>query len=150
MARSGVNGQRNRLFGGDNLDVLRQHIPDERVDLVYHVSARDVRDLRGVIERERAALGVLITMAEPTRAMRAEAADAGIYTSPWSGALRDCKWSRLLSCSPAGRGPTRAVVRRTSHSDLRRAWPRRSDISRRCLITTSPNCSKLSNRGWRR
>ena len=25
----------NRLFYGDNLDILRRHIPDESVDLVY-------------------------------------------------------------------------------------------------------------------
>jgi site-specific DNA-methyltransferase (adenine-specific) len=41
-----------------------------------------VRELRGVLEREKAALGVLITMREPTRPMRAEAASAGLYTSP--------------------------------------------------------------------
>lgn len=40
-----------------------------------------VRDLRGTIERESAAVGVLITMAEPTREMRKEAASAGFYES---------------------------------------------------------------------
>lgn len=42
-----------------------------------------VRDLRGVIEREKAALGVLITMQESTKPMRDEAASAGFYASPW-------------------------------------------------------------------
>ena len=42
-----------------------------------------VRDLRGVIEREQAALGVLLTLHTPTRAMRTEAASAGFYDSPW-------------------------------------------------------------------
>jgi hypothetical protein len=46
------------------------------------VSVADVRDLRGVVERESAALGVLITLQEPTRAMRTEAAGAGFYDSP--------------------------------------------------------------------
>lgn len=41
-----------------------------------------VRDLRGVVEREKAAIGVLLTMQESTRPMRAEAADAGFYHSP--------------------------------------------------------------------
>jgi hypothetical protein len=41
-----------------------------------------VRDLRGVIEREKAAMGLLITMQEPTAKMRAEAAEAGVYASP--------------------------------------------------------------------
>ncbi|HEX9751377.1 MAG TPA: DNA methyltransferase [candidate division Zixibacteria bacterium] len=47
------------------------------------VSVKDVRDIRGVIEREKAAIGVLITLEEPTRPMRSEAAGAGIYSSPW-------------------------------------------------------------------
>ncbi|MHB1244150.1 MAG: site-specific DNA-methyltransferase [Gaiellaceae bacterium] len=44
-----------------------------------------LRDLRGVLEREGAEIGVLISMEEPTQPMRAEAADAGFYSSPgWS------------------------------------------------------------------
>jgi hypothetical protein len=46
------------------------------------VSVSDVRDLRGVVERENAALGVLIALQEPTRAMRTEAASSGFYESP--------------------------------------------------------------------
>ena len=42
-----------------------------------------VRDLRGVVEREKAAIGVLLTLDEPTKAMRTEAASAGFYQSPW-------------------------------------------------------------------
>jgi site-specific DNA-methyltransferase (adenine-specific) len=42
-----------------------------------------VRDLRGVVERERAQIAVLITLQEPTRPMRTEAASAGLYHSPW-------------------------------------------------------------------
>jgi len=41
-----------------------------------------VRDLRGVIEREDAQLGVLLTFNKPTQPMRSEAADAGFYESP--------------------------------------------------------------------
>lgn len=42
-----------------------------------------VRDLRGVMEREKAEMGVLISLQEPTAPMRAEAAGAGFYHSPW-------------------------------------------------------------------
>ncbi|MGQ0722054.1 MAG: restriction endonuclease [Candidatus Eiseniibacteriota bacterium] len=42
-----------------------------------------VRDLRGVVEREEAAMGVLITMQAPTQPMRKEAASAGFYDSKW-------------------------------------------------------------------
>lgn len=50
-----------------------------------HVTVAHVRDLRGVIEREHAAIGVLISFEEPTKPMRAEAAEAGFYTSPGWG-----------------------------------------------------------------
>lgn len=48
-----------------------------------HLVPNYVRDLRGVIEREQADIGVLLSFAEPTAGMRAEAAEAGFYTSPW-------------------------------------------------------------------
>jgi len=48
-----------------------------------HLVAAHVRDLRGVIEREKAEIGVLLTMEEPTSPMRKEAANAGFYKSPW-------------------------------------------------------------------
>jgi hypothetical protein len=44
--------------------------------------AAHVRDLRGVVEREQAEIGVLITMEEPTAPMRKEAASSGFYASP--------------------------------------------------------------------
>jgi SAM-dependent methyltransferase len=48
-----------------------------------HTGPAHVRDLRGVLEREKAAIGVLITMRKPTKPMRTEAAEAGFYTSTW-------------------------------------------------------------------
>jgi DNA modification methylase len=42
-----------------------------------------VRDLAGVIGRDRAEIGVLATLNEPTAAMRSEAANHGIYRTPW-------------------------------------------------------------------
>ena len=47
-----------------------------------HVQAAYVRDLRGVIEREKAEIGVLITMEAPTKPMLKEAAEAGFYRPP--------------------------------------------------------------------
>jgi DNA modification methylase len=48
-----------------------------------HVSVKDVRDLRGVIEREKAEIGVLMTLEDATKPMTTEAASAGFYKSPW-------------------------------------------------------------------
>ena len=45
------------------------------------VSSPHVRDLKGTVEREKAALGLFITLEEPTSAMRAEAVSAGFYHS---------------------------------------------------------------------
>ncbi len=47
-----------------------------------HVSVRDVRELKGVMDREEAEMGALITLEEPTAPMRAEAAAAGFYEPP--------------------------------------------------------------------
>jgi len=44
-----------------------------------------IRDLGHVIEREKAVIGLFITLYEPTRPMKEEAANAGFYTSPISG-----------------------------------------------------------------
>jgi DNA modification methylase len=48
-----------------------------------HVTASQVRDLRGVLEREGATIGVFISLQEPTRPMKSEALEAGFYESPW-------------------------------------------------------------------
>jgi DNA modification methylase len=50
-----------------------------------NLSVSMVRDLGHVVQRERAQIGVLISMKEPTQPMRAEAASGGFYHSPWTG-----------------------------------------------------------------
>jgi DNA modification methylase len=42
-----------------------------------------LRDLRGVLDREGAEIGVLLAIEDPTKPMRTEAAAAGFYESPW-------------------------------------------------------------------
>ena len=46
-----------------------------------HVNVSHIRDLIGVLEREKAELGVYICLEEATKPMRAEAAQAGFYHS---------------------------------------------------------------------
>ncbi len=41
-----------------------------------------VRELEGVVEREKAQIGVLITLQRPTRGMKEEAVSSGFYKSP--------------------------------------------------------------------
>lgn len=41
-----------------------------------------VADLKNTVEREKAAMGLFVTLAEPTKPMREEAASAGMYVNP--------------------------------------------------------------------
>ena len=50
-----------------------------------HVMANHVRDLRGVVDREKAAIGVLISMEDFTKPMKTEAISAGFYESKMWG-----------------------------------------------------------------
>ena len=50
-----------------------------------HVMSPYIRDLKGVLEREEAQIGLLITLEPPTKPMMTEAAEAGLYTSPLLG-----------------------------------------------------------------
>ena len=45
------------------------------------VSSPHIRDLKGTVDREKAAMGLFITLDEPTNAMRTEAVSAGYYRS---------------------------------------------------------------------
>ncbi len=76
-ADKGIDG---RLYFHDEPKTTKQVIISVKGG---HLLAQHVRDLRGVIEREKAEIGVLITMQEPTHPMRAEAASAGLYEAPW-------------------------------------------------------------------
>jgi hypothetical protein len=62
-----------------------------------HVTSSQVRDLRGVIEREEAAIGVFITLEPATKDMRKEAADAGIWQTK---AVGTSKHPRLQILTP--------------------------------------------------
>jgi DNA modification methylase len=52
-----------------------------------NVGVQMVRDLRGVIEREEAEMGVMVTLAEPTTPMTAEASGAGFVRKSAHGRL---------------------------------------------------------------
>ncbi len=73
-ADSGVDGYIN--FLDDKSGVAKKVVVQVKSG---HVGVNTVRDLKGVIEREKAAIGALITLREPTGPMRTEAASAGFY-----------------------------------------------------------------------
>lgn len=89
-----------------------------------------VRDLRGVIEREAADMGILITLAEPTGPMAAEAAAAGFLRQSAHGRLpriqivtvADMLEGRLPKLPPLPQeqlGPRPAPIRRARKGDPR-------------------------------
>lgn len=47
-----------------------------------HVNAGTIRDLIGAVNNEKAAIGILITLEEPSQPMKSAAAAAGFYRSP--------------------------------------------------------------------
>jgi len=75
-ADKGIDG---RLYFHDDADSKTKQIVFSVK--AGHTGVSHVRDLRGVLDREKAEIGVLITMQEPTSPMRSEAASAGFYTS---------------------------------------------------------------------
>ena len=75
-ADKGIDGK--IIFQGDT--------PGEFETVILSVKAggagaAHVRDLKGVLEREKAAIGVLISMEEPTKPMQTEAVTAGFFES---------------------------------------------------------------------
>lgn len=83
-----VEQKKGADHGIDGRLYFHEQTGGETKQIVFSVKAggtgvNHVRDLRGVVERENAALGILITMQEPTRPMRQEAAEAGFYTDAW-------------------------------------------------------------------
>ena len=88
-----------------------------------NVGVDAVRDLRGVIEREEAEMGVLVTLAEPTRAMVQEALSAGVVRRSAHGKLPriqivtaadllDCRLPKLPPLPLPESHPVRAPRRR--------------------------------------
>lgn len=75
-ADKGIDGK--IVFQGDKPGVFETIILSVKAGAT---GVAHIRDLRGVLDREKAAIGVLITMHEPTAPMMTEAATAGVFES---------------------------------------------------------------------
>lgn len=75
-ADKGIDGK--IVFQGDSAGKFETVILSVKAG---HVTANHVRDLRGVLDREKAAIGVLISMEDFTGPMQTEAVTAGLYES---------------------------------------------------------------------
>jgi len=75
-ADKGIDGR--IIFQGDKQGIFESVILSVKAG---HTNVAHVRDLKGVLEREKAAIGVLISMQEATSPMKTEAVTAGFYES---------------------------------------------------------------------
>lgn len=79
-ADKGIDGR--IIFQGDKKGTFESIIISVKAG---HTGAAHVRDLKGVLEREKASIGVLISMEHPTKPMLTEAVTAGFYESVFWG-----------------------------------------------------------------
>ena len=91
-ADKGIDG---RLYFHDGSQSTRQIIFSVKGG---KLKATDVRDLRGVIDREKADIGVLLSFEPPTQLMRTEAASAGFYVRRLGGSTRGCNCLPSPNC----------------------------------------------------
>jgi DNA modification methylase len=83
-----AEGKKGADAGIDGKLFFHDDAGGETKQVVFSVKAGGVqvsyiRDLCHVVEREKAAIGVMICLEEPTKPMRSEAAGDGFYKSPW-------------------------------------------------------------------
>lgn len=106
-ADKGIDG---RLYFHDEADGAKAKTKQIILSVkAGNTTVSHVRDLRGVLDREKAQIGVLITMEEPTKPMRAEAASAGFYKSPWGNhpvlqilTIEELLNGKKIDCPPLG------------------------------------------------
>ncbi len=101
------------------------------------VGVAQVRDLRGVVEREHAEIGVLISLQNPTQTMRREAASSGFYNSPgWLKpyarlqlvTIQDLFKGKQLDYPPSRRNVTFKKAPKAKHPDYVRNGSTQPDL----------------------
>lgn len=78
-ADQGIDGQLTFQEGGAGSEHKRVLISVKSGG----VKSGDIRDLVGVIDREKAVMGWFITLEKPSKPMKTESASSGFYKSPW-------------------------------------------------------------------
>jgi site-specific DNA-methyltransferase (adenine-specific) len=85
------------------------------------VSSRDIRDLVGVLDREKAVIGVFLTLQPPTKDMSKEAVSAGFYKSQWGNFPR----LQILTVEDLLKGAATALYPRMNAATFKRATRQR-------------------------
>ena len=87
------------------------------------VSSRDIRDLVGVLDREKAVIGIFITLQPATRDMEREAVSAGFYSSQWGNFPR----LQILTIDDLLTGKATAQYPRMNAATFKRAERKRRE-----------------------
>ena len=119
------------------------------------VTVSQIRDLVGVINREKAQIGVFLSLEPPTSPMRRETASAGFYESPWGKHPRiqlltiedllggrgiDCPQATDVTFKKAAVGETQSIGKAEDSTDGRRSRQRNERQER------GPNCFRLAGK----
>ena len=123
-ADRGVDG--HIYFFDDNSGKAKQIIAQVKSG---NVSVPQVRDLVGVLQREKAAIGLFLTLREPTRPMLQEAAGAGFYVPAY---FPDQRFPRLqvLTIAELLQGKQAQYPRYAPTATFRQASRRQQDADR--------------------
>ena len=82
-SKQGKKGSDKGIDG--DINFIDGHKPEQRKVIIQvksgHVNSAQIRDLRGVIDREGASIGVFVSLEPPTSEMSKEAISAGYYAS---------------------------------------------------------------------
>lgn len=116
-----------------------------------HVTVSQVRDLVGVITREKAQIGVFLSLNLPTVPMRQEAASAGFYKSPWGNhpriqllTIEDLLGGRGVDYRQAGDVTfKRAKSIRSESSKKQNHLPMKSDRPTHCQSREEEQCQDV-------
>jgi site-specific DNA-methyltransferase (adenine-specific) len=87
------------------------------------VSSRDIRGLVGVLDREKAVIGIFITLQPPTKDMAKEAISAGFYSSQWGNFPR----LQILTIDDLLTGKATALYPRLNAATFKRAERKRRE-----------------------
>jgi hypothetical protein len=136
-ADRGIDGR--LYFHDDNSGTSKQIIFSVKGG--QNIGVSEVRDLIGVLQREKAEIGVYISFAEPTREMRREAAEAGFYTSPGISGSAGHKYPRiqLLTIHDLIEGNKSVQRPLTRDTTFRKAPRSRAEAATNLTLDLGPN-----------
>jgi len=95
-----------------------------------HVGAKDVQQLVGTVDQEKAAMGLFITLEEPTKPMRQEALRAGLYHSEGWGKSYPRIQVLTIEDLLAGKGPEMP----TAFGTFKQAGRVRGDVGQQAMF----------------